>query len=646
MQGHQVDVLLVEDDEDDHYITRRLLERVRGSSYDLHWEQDFDAGLASVLGGKHDVALVDYRLGRKSGLDLIQEARRQGARTPIILLTGQGDLETDRRAMSAGAFDYLVKGEISSEMMERSIRYALGRREAEDRIRAQGALLDKASDAICCLEIGGGVIYWNRSAEALTGQSAETVRDLEGDELMRRIYDVSEEHLEEIRRQVLGEGEWHGELHMQAPDGETRVVENRWSLVRDDAGRPEAILVVGTDVTERRMLESQFLRAQRMESIGRMAGGIAHDLGNLLVPVLLGVEVLRNHVRADERTTRTLKMIEKSAQRGRDMVRNVLSLARGIEGERTVIALPEVLEEVERLTDMFPSDIDVRWQVSEDLHEVLGDATQVQQVIMNLCVNARDAMPEGGHLRIEVANVAVSEHEAARSMDATAGDFVRVRVSDDGTGISPEIQDKVFEPFFTTKSHGEGTGLGLSTVYSIVKSHGGFVQLESRPGRGTTFDVYWPLAPDDVEVTAPAVPLQGGEGKGELVLVVDDEPLVVRAACEALERGRYQVVAATSSLEGWQLFQEHQDTVAAVVTDLLMPGMPGTELIRRIREMQSNIPILAVSSPSDGQREEALQAGADHMVAKPYAGNTLRAALHHLLAQRVSDEDAPSSHPS
>ncbi len=639
-RGEQVCVLLIDDDEDDYVITRRLLKQGGAQQYVLEWTPSYEEGLEAVMRGACDVALVDYRLGVHSGLDLIRAACEHGAPTPIILLTGQGDPAVDRQAVAAGAADYLVKGEVNAPLLERSIRYALGRRRAEERIRAQAALLDKASDAICAFGMDRRVSYWNRSAEQLTGYAAHEVRQMAAAEMIGRIYAASGEKMARVRRQVIERGEWRGELRQRTKGGEERVVENRWSLVRDAAGQPQSILIIGTDVSERKQLETQFLRAQRMESIGRLVGGIAHDLGNLLVPVLLGAEVLKNHLPADERTQRTLQMIEKSAQRGSEMVKQVLSFARGVEGERALLEVPSILQEVEHVAlDTFPDAIKVAVTAAEDLWPIYGDATQVQQVLVNLCVNARDAMPGGGALRVEAANVALGERQAARSVEAHPGRYVCITVADTGTGIDPEDLDKVFEPFFTTKGHSEGTGLGLSTVYSIVKSHRGFVEMESRPGRGTSFAVHWPVAEEEDAGPAAGAEEASAEeaGHGATVLVIDDEAFIVASVRGALEHAGYEVLTASGSDEAWALFQEHQDAIDAVVADLLLSGASSLGLIRRIRAERAHVPILVASSPGDGQGIRALRAGANRFLPKPYTAEMLRAALRHVLRPHASE---------
>jgi PAS domain S-box-containing protein len=627
-----LNILLIEDDEDDYMITRALLSKAQTIDCDLDWADSYDEGIEAILGNAYDACLVDYRLGARTGLDLLDEVnQRGGVRTPIILLTGQGDLEVDLHAMQAGAADYLSKDEIDAPLLERSIRYAVERREAEQRIREQAQLLDKARDAIMAYDMEGRVVYWNKSAERLTGWSEE---EMMGETARERLYAPDQqEKLRSCYDTMMEEGEWTGELDLQNKDGDDLVVESRWTLVRDSAGDPKHVLVINTDITERKQLESQFLRSQRMESIGRLVGGIAHDLGNLLVPILLGVKVLMQRFGDDEKAERTLSMIQKSAERGSDMVEQVLAFARGVEGERVAIQPGTIIEEVEKITgETFPEAVEVRTDVPDGLHQIVGDATQIQQVLMNLSVNARDAMPDGGTLTLAAHNATVSPDDARKNIEAEPGDYVCIEVSDTGTGIPDDVVDKIFEPFFSTKPEGEGTGLGLSTAYSIVKSHDGFIDVESDKGEGTTFRIYLPMAEKDAERRATGDAAELREGSGELVLVVDDEEFILDTAKETLEGVGYRTLTAGGAEDALEIMQEYGSEVDAVITDLRMPHVNGFDLIRALRTDHPDLPIVAASGLADGRTDEAVEAGAQTFLAKPFTAEKLQAALQDVLS--------------
>lgn len=625
-----IDVLLVEDDEDDYVITKALLSRAESIECNLDWAASYDDGLDAILSGEYDACLVDYRLGAHTGLDLLHAVNEQGNRTPIILLTGQGDLEIDLTAMAAGAADYLSKEEIDAPLLERSIRYAVERAHADQRIREQAALLDKARDAIIAYDMDGTVVYWNKSAERLTGWSAE---EMVGEPARERLYtDEQQEKLEECFATIEDKGEWTGELRQRTKDGEELVVESRWTLVRDNTGKPSSVLVINTDITERKQLEMQFLRSQRMESIGRLVGGIAHDLGNLLVPILLGVKVLQQRFDDDTQVERTLSMIQKSAERGSDMVDQVLAFARGVDGERVTLAPGTIIEEVDKIIqETFPDRITVETDVDDDLNTIVGDATQIQQVLMNLSVNARDAMPDGGTLSIEAQNVSLSEGDARRNIEAEPGPYVRITVSDTGTGIPDDALDKIFEPFFSTKPEGEGTGLGLSTAYSIVKSHDGFIDVRSEENQGTTFRLFLPVTLAENKETDTAPDPENTHGQGEVVLVVDDEEFIRDTAQQTLESAGYRAIVASDGEEALDLMDDYSDAVDAVITDLRMPNMNGHDLISALHERYPALPIIAASGASDSEAEAPLEAGARKFLPKPFTAEKLYAALHDVL---------------
>lgn len=627
----KTDVLIIEDDEDDFFIAANLLSKATIIAANVDWAQSYEEGVEMVTSKNYDVCLVDYRLGARNGLELLREAAERGANVPMILLTGQGDLEVDVNAMLAGAADYLVKGQIDAQVLERSIRYARERKRAEERIREQAALLDKARDAISACDLQQRIIYWNKSAERLTGWSAEEVI---GRRIDDQLYGEDYQGHIDAWQAVLKEGEWLGELRQFSRTGNEIFVESRWTLVRDSAGNPRSVLVISTDITERKKLEAQFLRSQRMESIGRLVGGIAHDLGNLLVPILLGVKVLQQRFADDEKAARTLAMIQKSAQRGSDMVKQVLAFARGVEGERVPVHPNQVIREVEKITqETFPATIKVEVDVAEDLWMVKGDATQLQQVLMNLCVNARDVLTDGGKLAISADNILLDARSARKNLDAKPGKFVRLTVSDTGPGIPPEVMDKIFEPFFTTKPMGKGTGLGLSTVYSIVKSHGGFVSVESNQGSGTSFHIHLPGSEVSVD-HADETSAQECQGHGETILIVDDEEFILETTREVLERLGYRVMVAGDGFEALRILTENKDKIELVVTDIMMPEMDGITTIREMKKIRPDLPIVAASGVTGSSVRKAVEVGAEVWLAKPFSVEKLCTTLQEQLQRR------------
>src|SRR5215213_9353982 len=405
-----------------------------------------------------------------------------------------------------------------------AIRYDITeRKRAEERIREQAALLDKAQDAILVRDLDDSILFWNKGAETIYGWTAEEAVGQNAREILFK-EDLSQ--FEKARELLLERGEWAGELRQATHSGDEITVESRWTLVRDDAGSPQSVLVINTDITERKKMESQFLRAQRMESIGTLAGGIAHDLNNVLSPILMAVDMLRLKFK-DEGSQQYLKMLQASAERGADMIKQVLSFARGVQGERIPIDPKYLIKDVVKiLNETLPKSITTKFNLPDRVWPVSADATQIHQVLMNLCVNARDSMPQGGQLTIRAENVTLDENYARTHIEAKPGRYVMVSVMDTGHGIPPETLNKIFEPFFTTKETGKGTGLGLSTALSIVRSHNGFINVYSEMGKGTQFSFYLPaIAVGEAAESRQEEPTLPS-GHGELILVVDDEEAI------------------------------------------------------------------------------------------------------------------------
>ncbi len=407
------------------------------------------------------------------------------------------------------------------------------------------------------------------------------------------------------------------------------------TLLRDAAGAPKYFITVIADITERKTLEAQFLRAQRMESIGTLAGGIAHDLNNLLSPIVMGVELLKPAV-ADEIHRKVLETMEHSARRGTDLVRQVLSFARGVEGARVAVHIGHILREVESITlNTFPRSISFRSKVEAGLWLVQGDPTQLNQVLLNLCVNARDAMPEGGTLILEARNVTIDESHAAMNRTIPAGRYVAIDVIDTGSGIPRDVVDRIFEPFFTTKEPGKGTGLGLSTALGIVRNHGGVVTVESESGKGSTFRVYLPAQADSAATVADSeIPAERPRGQGELILVVEDDASVLSITTQTLRTYGYEVLTAEDGAQAMGLYALHRDRIAAVLADIMMPVMDGVALITALRRVNPEARIIATSG-LHGNAAKAISAGAQHFLMKPYNGEAILGTLHRLLHEKT-----------
>jgi two-component system, cell cycle sensor histidine kinase and response regulator CckA len=493
------------------------------------------------------------------------------------------------------------------------------RKTAEAQIEEQAALLDQTRDAITVGDLAGRILYWNKGAERMFGWTRE---------------EAQASHISAIiptdegaYSAVLKQGEWSGELQTTTVDGRKITVETRWTLLREADGTPKSILAMTTDITERKKIEAQLLRAQRMESIGTLASGIAHDLNNIMAPILMSASMLHDLVPENSRCLTIA--IEESAQRGTDIVRQVLTFARGIEGERVALQPRHLMLEVEKIArETFPRGISIRVNAPRMLWTVVGDSTQIHQILLNLCINARDAMPDGGVLNVTAENVTMEDSDAAMHPDAKPGRYVVMSVADTGTGISPKNIDKIFDPFFTTKEVGKGTGLGLSTVIGIAKSHGGFVKVYSEMGKGSTFKIYIPASTSEAQELVQEAPTNM-PGNGEWLLIADDEPAVRKATETMLKRNGYNVLVATDGLDALTIYAQRMDDIKIVLTDVMMPLLDGTKLTRALKRMNSDVAVIAATGQADEARySELKQLGVREILQKPYRTDKLLAALH------------------
>jgi len=504
------------------------------------------------------------------------------------------------------------------------------RRRAEERLAEQAALLDAAHEAILVKDLDDRIVFWSRGAERAYGWTRE---EAEGRASVDVLYAGDGAQVAAAMPRLLAEGQWQGEMRHRTRDGRERLVDVRWTLVRDASGAPKSVLSINNDVTERRHLEALLLRSQRLESIGTLAGGIAHDLNNVLAPILMSIELLREGETRGDRLD-LLSTISSSAQRGADMVRQVLSFARGMHGTKARMDLRHVGRDVAKiLRDTLPKNIEVELRFADELWPIDADPTQMHQVLMNLCVNARDAMPEGGRMVVTIENVAIDETYASAHPDARPGPYVLLKVADTGVGIPPEHHARLFEPFFTTKETGGGTGLGLPTVHTIVRGHGGFVHVYSEVGRGSKFKVYLPAAAEAAEAERFAI--ERGElprGAGECVLVVDDEQSVRDVVRRTLERFGYRVLLAAHGAEAVALFAQRRSEVAVVLTDMSMPVMDGPATILALQALDPAVRVVGSSGlAANSHVAKAASAGVRYFVPKPYTAETLLRVLRQAL---------------
>ena len=559
-----------------------------------------------IHAGYQSVALIPLRADDKI-IGLLQfNDHRRGRFTPELILFFEG--------------------------LAASIGIALQHRQTQEHVCKQAALLDAATDAIYVRGLDHTIRYWNQGAERLYGwTSAEALG-----RKITELGNVEPAAFDSAHAELLQQGHWAGELKKASKAGQQMVIFCRLTLLRDEQGRPEEILVINSDLTAHKKLEMQFLQAQRLEAIGILAGGIAHDLNNILAPIIMAAPLLREDLTPAEMAP-TLEIIESSAQRGTAVVRQLLAFSRGQDGERITLHSKHLLRDLRNIIrETFPKTITFTLAEAPDVWPLVADPTQLHQILLNLCVNARDAMPDGGTLAITTANFLADDHYASMVASARPGPYVLLRVSDTGTGIRPEDLDKIFDPFFTTKEVGKGTGLGLATVHRVVTGHGGFVRVRSQVGRGTTFDVYLPASPEAVAPAEPALPTPLPAGHGQLIMVVDDEEPIRQITQKTLVRHGYQVVTANDGTDAIAVFVRHQAEVKGVVTDLMMPGMDALGLVKVLAQMKPGLPVILSTGlgedPEQNQRFEALgRLGVSIVLTKPYTADELLNALQAVL---------------
>jgi PAS domain S-box-containing protein len=501
------------------------------------------------------------------------------------------------------------------------------RLQADQKIQEQAALLEITSDAIFVRDLEHRILYWNQGAQRLYGWSSEEAVGQTVNQLLRN--DASQVD-ESIMQALFEEGQWQGELRKATKAGKEVIVEAHWTLVRNEVGQPKFILVVDTDVTDKKHLEVQFYRAQRLESLGTLASGIAHDLNNVLTPILAISQLMkRTQSNLDAQSLEMLKVLEDSAKRGANMVKQILTFTRGTDGKPILLDVAPVLREVMNVMQQtFPKAIAIREIIPDAfLGVVAADPTHLHQVFLNLCVNARDAMPQGGVLTLSLEQCCIDQSFAQKNLDARVGDYLLVTISDTGIGIPLEYRDRIFDPFFTTKPYGQGTGLGLSSVLGIVKTYGGFVQVSSEVGQGSQFRVYLPVTEDLRHETTQK--LEQAQGNGELILIVDDDPAVQRASQSLLENHHYTTLVASDGMEAISLYAKHMQQVKVVLIDVMMPNLDGVTTVRTLKKMNPQLNVIAMSGLSI-HKESTLTAGADIFLEKPYTVEELLGRLAEL----------------
>ena len=632
MHGPPVKVLLVDDDEDDYLITRDLISQIREPRHQLDWVNNYDEGLAALSSGRHQLCLLDYRLGERTGLEMLRESQAFKVCPPIILLTGQGDQEIDVESMKAGAADYLLKSRLSADILERAIRYAIERRRSQDFLRQERDfvrhIMETSPSGIVVTDCAGKITFANRRAGELLRlaqnlpQTSNVLNwraaDLGGNALPGRA---------SLLKTVLASGKPAMDIcHViEFADEQRFVLSTNATALCSPEGKVEGMIVTLEDVTQRLALETQLRQSQKMDALGQMAAGVAHDINNILTIIQGHAGLLLNAAPPDSDGAKSASQIVAASERAASFIRHLLAFSRKQIYRTKILDLNALLRNLESLLPrILGGHIALETSCFPELPHIAADSALVEQIVMNLAINARDAMPKGGKLRIETSVVDLDFLSARRHPDGRPGRFVCLSVADNGCGMEPALVQRIFEPFFTTKEMGKGTGLGLATVYGVVKQYQGWIEVQSEVGAGSTFKIFLP-ASDQVAPTAtdtPPLP-ENLQGSRETVLVAEDESALLELMQYVLGQYNYNILTASSATQALKVWEENQGRVDLLLTDVVMPGgISGRELAAELKKRKPELKVILTSGFNAAMMKSEPSTGETTFLPKPYLPDT------------------------
>ncbi|MGH7529535.1 MAG: response regulator [Gemmatimonadales bacterium] len=597
-----VRILLVEDNPSDAALVSRELLTLTPRP-ELRHVQDEAGFHAAVRDYDPHIVLCDHNIPGFSGSAALEMARREAPDVPFILITGSLDEETAVAYLKAGAADYILKDRLTR--LVPAVREALERAAERRTLRRHERLLREIIDAnpnlIFVKDWNGRFVLANQAVAAIYGTTPDLLMGKTDADFNPNPEEV--EHFLRHDRDVMASGRprFIAEEPLTTPaSSETRWFQTIKVPLRLPEDNVPQVLGVATEITERKRLEEQLLQAQKMEAVGQLAGGVAHDFNNILTAIVGYADLLAVDLPGD-RYQEDLDEIRKAARRAAALTRQLLAFSRKQVLEPRVIDVNSLVQNIDKmLRSLIVENIELRLGLAPNLAPVRADPTQLEQVIMNLAINARDAMPDGGTLTIETDNVTLDEDYAAHHVSVVPGEYVMLAVSDTGCGMNEETRARIFEPFFTTKPAGRGTGLGLSTVYGIVKQSGGNIWLYSEPGKGTTFKVYLPTTPEAVE--RPERPSAGAArtGGAETVLIVEDDEPLRRLAHRAIAAAGYTVLQADRGAMALDIARRHKGRIDLLLTDVIMPDTNGRKLADALRAERPGLKVLFMSGYPDG----------------------------------------------
>ena len=615
-------ILLVDDDEDDYILTRDLLFEVENKKYDIEWVDNYDAALKVIDRDAHDVYLFDFRLGSHSGMELLQYAVEHKRTAPVILLTGQGDHETDVAAMKAGASDFLMKGHISAQLLERSIRYAVNNKKTEKALKDSEvkyrSLAQSAIDAIISTDSMGRIVFWNDAASTIFGYDADEIMGKSISRLIPSEYiEKHEAGLKRVNsggvRKIIGKSI---ELVGRRKNGEKFPID--LSISSWETNGELFFSGIIRDISKNKELQAQVRQNQKMEAIGTLAGGIAHDFNNILGAIIGYTELVLDDMDEDSRAHQNLSNVLTAGIRAKELVKQILTFSRMDKSEKSAIQMSLLVKEaLKLLRASLPTTINIIQDIDAKSSFVLANPSHIHQIVLNLCTNAGHAMKsDGGLLRVSLSQVFLDAEQTRQLQLLKPGNYVELQISDTGHGIEPAILDRIFDPFFTTKDVGEGTGMGLAVTHGIVLRLGGNIKVKTKVGEGTTFTVWLPQLEKDVgKKTEPNKILPTGK---ENILFVDDEEALVRIAVQKLSSLGYHVVGETSSIDALEKFRAHPEQFDLIITDQTLPGLTGKEMAKTMLHIRPDVPVVLCTGYSDTvSKDEAKEIGIREFLLKP-----------------------------
>jgi len=627
-------ILHLEDDDNDHLLVSEMLHE-NGFVCNLTLAQSKEQFSQAIERGEYDLVISDFTIPSYNGLNALTLVRKIQPNMPFIFFSGSIGEDFAVESLTNGATDYVLKQRPKRLVaaIRRALQNAAAQRHlqhAQEKILEQASLLDKASDAILVCDMKRRVVFWNKSAERIYGWRS--------DEVMRQniidiLFQKNPSHFDEATMNLAQRGEWTGEMEHQTKNGENVLVQSRFTLIRDDAENPKSHLIVNTDITEIKKMETRILRTERLESLGTLVSSIAHDLNNTLTPIYMGLSLLRMKM-VDPDLNDILKTMENSVTRGTDMVKQVLTFARGGEMQKGAVSVDLLLEEMSKIiANTFPKNIQCHIQ-KQECKPIFASSTQIHQVLLNLCVNARDAMPEGGCLTISARKYLLTEEEVPGT-SAQPGEYICIGVMDTGMGIPEDRIKKIFEPFFTTKVPGKGTGLGLSTSIKIIKNHNGFMRIDSKVGEGSEFRFYLPTfspTPGKIEkiIASPHLP----EGKGEYILIIHDGAGISAMVKSTLDNYNYHVFTAENVTEGMMYLKENRDLIQLVIISLSTALLNNPNTIDSWKNIVPEIKIIALTKFEEDHHPSLPPIQVDNFIHKPFTSEKLLFTVHQVLEDK------------